>query len=129
MFGAEIAHYRLHAAFEYLVQALFAYNYRWRTLKSRELSDLLKLPWLPEKFDEQLFLATNALEVTQDGYQQRVKILQHLFNELVTKCQVDGLYGEKPVNEAFIRQYEEPGRDWNMDEWNRKHNHRPKVGE
>jgi hypothetical protein len=124
MFGAKIAHYRLHSAFDYLVQALFAYNYRWRTLKSRELSDLLKLPWLPEVFDEQLLLATNALGGTQDGYQQRVRLLQHFFNELVTKCQADGLYGDRPVSEAFVRQHDEPGRDWNMNEWSKQHSER-----
>jgi hypothetical protein len=124
MFGAKVAHYRLHAVFEFLVQALFAYNYRWRTLKSRELSDLLKLPWLPEKLDEELLLATNALEVTKAGYQEREKLLQQLFNELVTQCQAEGLYADQPVNEAFIRQYDEPGRDWNMDAWNQKHQER-----
>src|SRR5215216_4922626 len=80
--GAEVAHYRLHSAYDYLMQALFAYNRRWRTLRSREISDLLSLPWLPEKFDEQLLLTTNALSVTKDGYQQRVTILQRFFNEL-----------------------------------------------
>ena len=123
-FGATVAHYRLHSANDYLTQALFAYNRRWRTLRSRELSDLLKLPWLPEKFDEQLLLATNALSITQDGYQQRVTILQHFFNELVTKCQQDGIYGGDPVSEAFIRQHAEPGRNWNMEEWNKKHKER-----
>ncbi|MFN2236982.1 MAG: nucleotidyltransferase domain-containing protein [Anaerolineales bacterium] len=127
LFGAKVAHYRLHAAFELLVQALFAYNYRWRTLRSRELSDLLKLPWLPEKLDDELLLATNALELTQAGYQKRVTLLQQLFNELVSQCQADGLYGDKPVNEAFIRQYEEPGRDWNMDAWNQKHKQRKSL--
>jgi hypothetical protein len=36
--GASVAHYRLHSAFDYLVQALFAYNRRWRTLRSREFA-------------------------------------------------------------------------------------------
>jgi hypothetical protein len=119
--GATIAHYRLHSAYDYLTQALFAFNRRWRTLRSRELSDLLKLPWLPEKFDEQLIFATNALSVTKDGYQQRATILQHFFNELMTKCQQDGIYGGDTVSEAFIRQHDEPGRNWNMEEWNKKH--------
>ena len=122
--GATIAHYRLHSAYDYLMQALFAYNRRWRTLRSRELTDLLKLPWLPEKFSEQLILATNALSVTKDGYQCRVTILQHFFEELVIKCQQDGSYGGEAVSEAFIRQHEEPGRNWNMDEWNKKHRER-----
>ncbi len=122
--GAEIAHYRLHSAYDYLMQALFAYNRRWRTLRSRELSDLAKLPWLPEEFDEQLLLATNALSVTKDGYRQRVAILHHFFDELVTRCQQDGIYRGDAVGEAFMRQHNEPGRDWNMDEWNQKYRER-----
>lgn len=122
--GAEVAHYRLHSAYDYLAQALFAYNRRWRTLGSRELSDLLKLPWLPEKFGDQLLLATNALAVTKDSYQRRVTVLQHFFNELVTECQQDGIYGSDAVSEAFIRRHDEPGRNWNMDEWNKTHRER-----
>jgi hypothetical protein len=124
--GAKIAHYRLHSAYDYLTQALFAYNRHWRTLRSRELPDLLKLPWLPQKFDEQLILATNALSVTKDGYQRRVTTLQQFFNELMTKCRQDGIYGGDAVSEAFIRQHDEPGRNWNMDEWNQKHEERNK---
>jgi hypothetical protein len=124
MFGATIAHYRLHSAYDYLTQALFAYNRRWRTLRSRELSDLLKLPWLPEKFNEQLILATNALSVSKVGYQERVILLRHFFNELVTKCQQDGLYRGEAVSEAFIRRHDEPGRNWNMEEWNKNHKER-----
>ncbi|HEY9528578.1 MAG TPA: nucleotidyltransferase domain-containing protein [Anaerolineales bacterium] len=119
--GPEVAHSRLHSAFDYLTQALFAYNRRWRTWRSREIPDLLKLPWLPERFDEQLLLATNALSVTKDGYQQRVATLQRFFQELLTECQQAGMYGSDAVSEAFIRQHDEPGRDWNMDEWNKKH--------
>jgi hypothetical protein len=122
--GAKIAHYRLHCACDYLIQALFAYNRRWRTLRSRELSDLLNLPWLPEEFDEQLLLVTNALSATKERYQQRVTILHRFFIELLATCQRDGLYGENAVSEAFIRQHDEPGRDWNMDEWNKKHKER-----
>lgn len=122
--GPNIAHYRLHSAYDYLMQALFAYNSRWRTWRSRELSDLLNLPWLPERFEEQLLLATNALSTTQEGYQQRVTVLRDSFDELVAKCQQEGLYGENAVSEAFIRQHDEPGRNWNMDEWNKEHKER-----
>ncbi len=122
--GAQVAHYRLHHACDYLLQGVFAYNRRWRTLRSRELSDLLKLPWLPEKFDTHLTLATNALSVTKAGYEKRVTLLRRFFNELVAKCQQDGLFGCNAVSEAFIRQHDEPGRDWNMVEWNKKHRER-----
>ena len=122
--GAAVAHYRLHSAYDYLVQALFAYNRRWRTWHSREISDLLNLSWLPGQFDEQLLLATNALSLSKDGYQERVTLLQQFFNELVTRCQQDRTYGGDAVSEAFIRQHDEPGRNWNMDEWNKKHQER-----
>lgn len=119
--GAITAHYRLHAAYDYLIQALFAYNRRWRTLRSRELADLLTLPWLPDDFEAQLLLVTNALSVEQAGYQQRVMVLRRFFEELVATCQQEGLYGEKAISEAFIRQHDEPGRNWNMEEWVRLH--------
>jgi hypothetical protein len=38
---------------------------------------------LPERFAEQLLLATNALSETQAGYQQRVTVLRASFAELV----------------------------------------------
>ncbi len=91
--GPSISHDRLHSAYDYLMQALFAYNRRWRSLPGRELPDLLNLPWLPERFEEQLLLAANAITVTQDGYKQRAIILRHFFDELVDKCQRDGLMG------------------------------------
>jgi len=119
--GPVVAHARLHTAYDYVMQAIFAYNRRWRTWRSRELSHLFKLSWLPEGLEEQVLLATNALSVTQDGYQQRLTVLRHFFDELVVKCQQDRLYGPNAVNEAFIRQHDEPGRDWNMVEWNKKH--------
>jgi hypothetical protein len=126
--GAEVAHYRLHSSYDYLIQALFAYNRRWRTWRSREISDLLKLAWLPEKFDEQLILATNALSTTKEGYQQRVAVLQRFFSELMTKCQRDGIYGDEALSEAFIRLHDEPGRNWNMDAWNKTHKEKNSRG-
>jgi len=122
--GATTAHYRLHSAYDYLVQALFAYNRRWRTLHSRELSDLITLPWLPAQFEEQLLQATNALAVDHDRYQQRVMVLRQFFNDLLVQCQQDGLYGPDALSEAFIRQHDEPGRNWNMEEWTRLHQQR-----
>jgi len=40
--GATVAHYRLHSAFDHLIQALFALNRRWRTLRSREIKAAMK---------------------------------------------------------------------------------------
>ena len=122
--GAMAAHYRLQSAFEYLVQALFAFNRRWRTLRSRELTDLLALPWLPTGFEDQLFFAMNAPSADRDGYNHRVLTLSRFFNELVVKCQQEQLYGEDVFDEAFNRQHNEPGYGWNMVEWEQTHNSR-----
>jgi len=119
--GSSIAHERLRSAYDYLIQAIFAYNRHWRTWRSRELTLLFKLAWLPDGLEKQVLLAANALTVTQDGYQQRLAILSHFFDALVVKCQEDDLYGPNVVSEAFIRQNDEPGRDWNIAEWNKKH--------
>lgn len=122
--GPTIAHVRLHSAYDYLLQAIFAYNRRWRTWRSRELAYLLRLPWLPARFEEQLLFATNALSATHEGYQQRVSLLRHFFDEVVAQCQQDKLYGANVVGEAFIRLHDEPGRNWNMEEWTRLHQQR-----
>jgi hypothetical protein len=119
--GPVVAHYRLHTAWESLAQGLFAYNRCWRTLRSRELTDLLSLPWLPARFEEQPFLLTNALAETEQAYQQRATALRACFMVLVQQCRQEGLYDENAVSEAFIRRHDEPGRAWNMDEWNERH--------
>ncbi|MFK7801915.1 MAG: hypothetical protein AB8G95_09805 [Anaerolineae bacterium] len=119
--GPVSAHYRLHSAYDYLVQALFAYNRHWRTLKSREVTDLLNLAWLPNQFEELNFSAMNALSDDLVGYQQRLTVLNRFFKEIVAQCQFDGLYGDRVGDEAFIRQHDEPGRDWNMAEWVEQH--------
>ncbi len=120
--GATVAHYRLHAAYDYLIQALFAYNRRWRTFRSRELADLLTLAWLPAQFEEHAFLMMNAPSKMLDGYQQRAAVLRQHFDQLLVQCKQDNLFGEDAVDEAFVRQHDEPGRNWNMDAWNERHN-------
>lgn len=122
--GSSYAHDRLHAAYDFLVQGIFAYNRRWRTWRSREMAYLFKLPWLPEGFEKQVLQASNALSSTFDGYEQRLNLLNQLFNKLVVQCQQDGLYGAEAIDEAFIRQHDEPGRDWNMAEWAEAHQQR-----
>lgn len=54
------AHDRLNAAYDYLVQALFAYNRQWRPWRNREMTALLHLDWLPENFESRVLTALNA---------------------------------------------------------------------
>ncbi len=126
--GPAIAQDRLHAAYDYLVQALFAYNRRWRIWRNRELSYLLKLPWLPPAFETRVLTALNAPAHDFAGYAVRFAELRTLFDELLARLVNDGLYPQAdPVGDAFIRRSEEPGRAWNMAAWNAKHQERMKT--
>jgi predicted nucleotidyltransferase len=119
--GPLIAHDRLHAAYDYLVQALFTYNRRWRHWRNREMSALLALPWLPEDFPNRALIALGIGSPDYAGYMNRVEVLRGLFQDLSYRLVADGLYGDDFTSEAFIRGHDEPGRAWNMDDWNRKH--------
>jgi hypothetical protein len=119
--GALIAHDCLQAAYGYLVQALFATNRRWRPWRNREMQSLLALPWLPEGFGDRVLSALNAPSPDYPGYLARVDTLQGLFEDLVCRLIADCEYGEDAISEAFIRSHDEPGRAWNMEEWNRGH--------
>lgn len=119
--GAARAHDRLGAAYGYLVQALFAYNRRWRGWRNREISYLLRLPWLPDNFDERGLVALNAPSLDFDGYRLRFEMLNTLLDEVLARLRAEGDYGESPIDEAFIRSHDEPGRAWNIEEWEVRH--------
>ena len=122
--GPVIAHDRLLAAYYYLVQALFAYNSRWRPWRNREMSSLLAMPWLPEGFADRILVLMNAPASNYDGYLTQVDVLRGLFRSIVDRLVTDGEYGDDAISEAFVRSHDEPGRVWNMDEWNLKHQKR-----
>lgn len=117
--GPVIAHDRLEAAYHFLVQALFAYNRQWQPWRNREMQTLLKLAWLPHEFEERVLTAANAPNLENDGYMARVQALSDLFADLLSQLVANGDYSNTPIDQAFIRSSEEPGRAWNMDEWNK----------
>jgi predicted nucleotidyltransferase len=117
--GPAIAHDRLAAAYHYLVQALFAYNCQWRPWRNREMQTLLKLEWLPPNFSERVLTAVTAPSLDHDGYLVRVAAVGDLFTDLLSQLVDNGDYSATPIDQAFIRSSEEPGRAWNMDEWNK----------
>jgi hypothetical protein len=73
--GPSIAHDRLHAAYEYVVQMLFAYNRTWQTWRDREMTALSQLLWLPKDFNDHVLTALNAPSHDHAGYCARVKTL------------------------------------------------------
>lgn len=119
--GPVVAGDRLQAVYEYLVGALFAYNREWRIWRNREMSALLMLPWLPPDFDEHIIAAASAMGNDRAAYLARANALRHLSDQLVQRLVADGTYGDNPIDEAFSRAHDEPGRAWNMDEWNAEH--------
>jgi predicted nucleotidyltransferase len=126
--GPTIAHDRLEAAYDFLVQGLFAYNRQWRIWRNREMQLLLRLPWLPEDFANRALLAANAAGHDHDGYAARAEMLHSLFKELLTQLVANGDYSAAPIDQAFIRSNDEPGRAWNMEEWNKFHQARKLPG-
>jgi predicted nucleotidyltransferase len=117
--GPLVAHDRFHAAFDYLVDALFAYNSMWRPWRNRQMDALLQLPWLPQNFAERALTAANPPNLTYEGYEARFAAIRALFEEMLQQFVENGDYTHVPIDQAFIRQSEEPGRAWNMDEWNK----------
>jgi hypothetical protein len=119
--GAAASFDRLNAAYRYLVQALFAYNRCWQIWRNREMSALLQLPWLPSDFENKVLVAANAPSLDEAGYKARQAMLTALFQALLAELINNGDYSAMPVDQAFIRQHQEIGRAWNMEEWNRFH--------
>ena len=114
--GPVIAHDRLDAAYTYLVQALFAYNRHWQVWRSREMQALLNLPWLPRDFSDRVLTAANGPGLDQSGFNQRAEMLSARWLK-----PDNGDYSAAPVDQAYIRSREEPGRPWNLEEWNKFH--------
>lgn len=117
--GPVIAFDRLRAAYDYLVSALFAYNRQWRIWRNREMGALLNLAWLPADFEARVLLAANAPSLDFEGYMARAKALQSLFSDLLAQLIANGDYAHMPIDQAFLRLNEEPGRAWNLAEWNK----------
>jgi predicted nucleotidyltransferase len=113
-----IAHDRLQAAYHHLVQALFALNRRWQPWRNRQMEALLALPWLPDRFTDRVLVAANAPSLLEEGYQARADALRSLFDDLLVHLTEIGDYSHAPIDQAFIRQHDEPGYAWTMDEWN-----------
>ena len=119
MLGPIIAHDRLQAAYRNLVQALFAYNRQWLIWRNREMNDLLALSWLPADFELRLATAVTPPSAAYEGYMLRAAALRSLFADLLTQLINNGDYSHAPIDQAFMRLNEEPGRAWNIDEWNK----------
>lgn len=119
--GSAEAMDRLQAGYQELTRGLFAYHRKWRAWRSRELRGVQGLEWLPSGFHDNL-AATIATDGHDFGaYSRRAAVLRSALDEFMKKLQSDGIYGDDPDTESFIRLHNEPGRAWNMDDWNTEH--------
>ena len=82
------------------------------------------MPWLPKGFVDQILVFMNEPVSAYNGYMIRVDVLLSLFQLVINRLVADGEYGDETISEAFIRSHEEPGRAWNMGEWNMEHQKR-----
>lgn len=53
-----------------------------------------------------------------EGYAARFRALATALTDIVDRLRGEPGYGDDPMSTAFKRTHEEPGRSWNMDEWN-----------
>lgn len=122
--GPVVAHDRLSAAYSYLVQGLFALNRRWQPWRNREIDALLRLPTLPPAFDSRVLSAAYPPALDRAGFDARVQVLRELMADLLALAVAAGVYTEDPVDQAFVRSHAEPGRAWNIAEWEAEHQRR-----
>lgn len=119
--GPAVALDRAQAGYEALIRGLFAYNRRWRPWRTREMTYVLMLPWLPPDCATRIMLALSGPSLDLKGYCQRFSALNELRDDLLAQLADEPAYGSDPIRQAFIRCHDIPGYAHNMDEWNAEH--------
>lgn len=119
--GPLIAFDRLNAGYDALIDLLFALNRRWRFWRDREMTHVLRLPWLPAHTEKRLLLAQHAPSLNEAGYLAQASTLAGLFKDCVARLQTEGFYGDDPMSEAFVRSTaDDPGRVWDLQAWSER---------
>ena len=90
---------RLQAIYEKLASALFACNRRWRPWRSREMAELLELPWQPANVEDRLLRAAVATGHDRAAFEDRAAAVRGLFEDMVKHLVDEGLYGSDPISE------------------------------
>lgn len=119
--GAAEALDRLQAGYQELSRGLFAYHRKWWPWRNRELRGLVHLDWVPQSFHDTPAALVAAAGHDFDAYRRRATVLRSALNEFLEMLRSEGLYGDDPGTESFVRLHNEPGRAWNMDDWNAEH--------
>jgi hypothetical protein len=122
--GAVVAFDRAQSAYDAFVGGLLAYNRCWRPWRTREMTHVLTLPWLPPDFATRVLPALNGPSLDLEGYCQRFSAIRALGDDLLAQLADEPAYGSDPVREAFVRTCDQPGYAHNLDEWKAEHGKR-----
>lgn len=124
-YGSLIAFDRLNAAYDALIDLLFALNRRWRFWRDREMTHVLRLPWLPADHETRLLIAQHAPSLDEAGYRAQADALAGLFRDCILHLQAEGIYGDEPTSKAFVRSTAgDPGRVWDLQAWSARRSSR-----
>lgn len=113
----------LNAHWEALLRCVYAINRTWFPYRARALRNVPSLTWDGGLSGDLLrTCAGGALDHT--GYRTRWNALAEVTQRILEHVSSDPRYGDDPIFAAFLRQHDEPGRAWNMAEWNERHSSR-----
>ncbi|WP_203566405.1 nucleotidyltransferase domain-containing protein [Aestuariimicrobium ganziense] len=114
--GPAEAHDRLNALWEALVAGCYAVNSTWLPYRGRAARGLGSLDWSWPQDDLLTLVAAPGHD--QQAHHRRAEALTAAFEALLERLRDEVDYGDDPIFAAFLRALDEPGRAWNMDEWN-----------
>lgn len=103
-----------------LLRCIYAINKVWFPYRGRAVRNLRSLPWYAGLRGE-LLIGCVGGATDRSGYEARAGALLQVRESVLTRLTTDPRYDDDPIFAAFLRQHDEPGRAWNMAEWNERH--------
>lgn len=115
----------LNLQWEAILAATFAINRVWLPYRGRAMRSLRLLPWRGALTDEALPACIAGEGRERDAFLARAEVLTTVSEGILERLQDEPDYGEDPIFAAFLRTHDEPGRAWNLAEWNAARAARP----
>lgn len=109
---------RPQAGVEALARVVLAEQCRWEPFRGRLQRVLARCAWRPRAVGagwEQVLVGTGA---GQASHRDRALVLRRALTEVIDRLATQPDWQSDPVSRAFRRVHDEPGRAWNLEEWN-----------